>query len=442
TTALAAPSPPPQQPFVLIPAHASPHPDTLPRPKRSAAVNARRLMQDQNKPNQRPHAQPVSASASSTSSPTASLPRRSRVTTTPQRTSTRHSPRAATTTPGRSAVARAKRPRSSTSRHRRNGSTASTTSSQSSTSTPEREPAYAMLQPSFQPPQEMCFMCGEVLRGNITQVNQHIDACLERASATTTPHVERDSLTTMATSHASPLPSSVASETTASFVEYTWAGETRVRATALAEGGIQAVASGPTVSMRKNQDIDDELDVDEDDEGTMQYGDVQYSDRDLQQFMQRSKKKGRSSQRTVHGGSGPSEPPLSSRFEEVDTTVSTPQFEMSVQPPTAIDSPPIPATTNWSAAPPLTSSAQPAIFPPEAQLVIDSLKARIREQDEVVQAVQTCLICMEPYHDPLTSVVCWHVHCEQCWLHTLATKKLCPQCQKITQPTDLRRIYL
>ncbi|XP_067940083.1 E3 ubiquitin-protein ligase Rnf220-like isoform X2 [Watersipora subatra] len=53
-----------------------------------------------------------------------------------------------------------------------------------------------------------------------------------------------------------------------------------------------------------------------------------------------------------------------------------------------------------------------------------------------------CLICMDKYSKPLVSVQCWHVHCEECWLRTLGAKKLCPQCNMITSPSDLRRIYL
>ena len=53
-----------------------------------------------------------------------------------------------------------------------------------------------------------------------------------------------------------------------------------------------------------------------------------------------------------------------------------------------------------------------------------------------------CLICMEPYCVPLTSINCWHVHCEECWMRTLGAKKLCPQCNVITSPADLRKIYL
>ncbi len=89
----------------------------------------------------------------------------------------------------------------------------------------------------------------------------------------------------------------------------------------------------------------------------------------------------------------------------------------------------------------------------------------------------------DSYTVPLTSIQCWHVHCEECWLRTLVrwtfiilhltkdvqhnhvtstsepcmllsvvlidklsfsqgAKKLCPQCNTITSPGDLRRVYL
>lgn len=81
---------------------------------------------------------------------------------------------------------------------------------------------------------------------------------------------------------------------------------------------------------------------------------------------------------------------------------------------------------------------------PKEDPVLEVLKKRIaelesREQDN---EVYKCLICMERYRTPVISVCCWHVHCEQCWLQTLGAKKLCPQCNMITSPTDLRRIYM
>ncbi|KAF8794479.1 E3 ubiquitin-protein ligase Rnf220 like protein [Argiope bruennichi] len=62
-------------------------------------------------------------------------------------------------------------------------------------------------------------------------------------------------------------------------------------------------------------------------------------------------------------------------------------------------------------------------------------------KDQIEDGIK-CLICMEPFIKPVVSICCWHVHCEECWLKTLGTKKLCPQCNMITSARDLRRIYL
>ena len=53
-----------------------------------------------------------------------------------------------------------------------------------------------------------------------------------------------------------------------------------------------------------------------------------------------------------------------------------------------------------------------------------------------------CLICVDAYQKPLVSTACWHVHCEECWLRVLGVKKLCPQCNTITSPAHLRKIYV
>lgn len=78
----------------------------------------------------------------------------------------------------------------------------------------------------------------------------------------------------------------------------------------------------------------------------------------------------------------------------------------------------------------------------DAQLLIESLCAKLRSQETLLAKAVKCLICMEAYDTPLASIGCWHVHCERCWLHSLGAKKVCPQCNIITKPSDLRRIYL
>ncbi len=75
--------------------------------------------------------------------------------------------------------------------------------------------------------------------------------------------------------------------------------------------------------------------------------------------------------------------------------------------------------------------------------IIEALTARIRSlESQVATSAFKCLICLDTYSTPLVSINCWHVHCEKCWLLSLSSKKLCPQCRMITLPTELRRIYL
>ncbi|XP_067828945.1 E3 ubiquitin-protein ligase RNF220-like [Heptranchias perlo] len=80
----------------------------------------------------------------------------------------------------------------------------------------------------------------------------------------------------------------------------------------------------------------------------------------------------------------------------------------------------------------------------ERGVTSEILKARISELTQKLLRRETyrCHVCMGSYSVPLASIQCWHIHCEECWLRTLGSKKLCPQCNTITSPGDLRRIYL
>lgn len=74
--------------------------------------------------------------------------------------------------------------------------------------------------------------------------------------------------------------------------------------------------------------------------------------------------------------------------------------------------------------------------------IIEALKEKIREYEVIIKNKSKCLICMDEFRIPVVSICCWHVHCEECWLRTLGARKLCPQCNMITSPADLRRIYM
>ncbi|EGV94615.1 RING finger protein 220 [Cricetulus griseus] len=190
-------------------------------------------------------------------------------------------------------------------------------------------------------------------------------------------------------------------ENSSRFEEYEWCGQKRIRATTLLEGGFRG--SGFVMcSGKENPDSDADLDVDGDD--TLEYG-------------------------KPHGG------PPSTRI--------TPEFSKWA-------SDEMPSTSNGE------SSKQEAmqktcknsdiekITEDSAVTTFEALKARVRELERQLSRGDRykCLICMDSYSMPLTSIQCWHVHCEECWLRTLGAKKLCPQCNTITAPGDLRRIYL
>lgn len=182
------------------------------------------------------------------------------------------------------------------------------------------------------------------------------------------------------------------------FEEYEWAGQSRVRATSLLQSPMSSLGTVVTPMT----DDDEDLVVDGDD--SQRYGSPQYSDRDM-------------------------------IFPEDESDNNTLRKMLLEQ----YDNGNKVKKTNRSEEKPTKSLEESKEDP-----IIEVLKKRISELEsrEQCREVYKCLICMERYRTPVISVSCWHVHCEQCWLQTLGAKKLCPQCNVITSPADLRRIYM
>lgn len=83
----------------------------------------------------------------------------------------------------------------------------------------------------------------------------------------------------------------------------------------------------------------------------------------------------------------------------------------------------------------ILSTASPSPDFHSLQLALQSLLDRIA-------AAPKCAVCWETLKMPaVVSVNCWHVCCEVCWLRTLGTKRLCPHCSCITNPSDLRKVF-
>ncbi|KAJ2483183.1 hypothetical protein IWW56_000531 [Coemansia sp. RSA 2131] len=240
--------------------------------------------------------------------------------------------------------------------------------------------------------QTRCCICSQVLHGGPEEINTHIDQCLSGQSQ---PDV---------------------------MVEYEWAGQTRVRTTALVEGGLVAAGVADAGSSHSSTRPSDE-DVDVDTRDETHYGVPQFGDSDL---VVEQGECNRSHERR------PSDP----QFEYL---AADPQSSDSASDPQPEDSVPDPQPEDSTPQLPIHKHGPSHAA---SQLVIEALKARIREQDRELQRAPKCSVCQGAFDEPCASINCWHVFCTSCWMRSLGAKKLCPQCQQITQPYDLRRIYM
>ncbi|KAI9363047.1 hypothetical protein DFJ73DRAFT_812228 [Zopfochytrium polystomum] len=254
--------------------------------------------------------------------------------------------------------------------------------------------------------QSLCFMCGARLPEDSAAMNAHIDDCLSRQQTSLQPETSSSPRFGRPVGRSGRKPTRTTSPPPAadSFEEYTWAGQTRVRLTSMLEGSFEA--NGFIVHKKTDRDTEDDVNVDDDDEE--QFGSSQYNERDIQR-----RELGSVEESPVGAAAAPL--PAKDEDEWIDLERVDPRQDFLDFLKTV---------------------------PPDTRLVMEALVARIRVLESSRATLQKCLICLDPYKNPVTSITCWHVHCEQCWLDSLAAKRLCPQCQRITGPSDLRRVFL
>ncbi|XP_078248944.1 E3 ubiquitin-protein ligase RNF220 isoform X2 [Pogona vitticeps] len=262
---------------------------------------------------------------------------------------------------------------------------------------------------------QVCPLCSQPLSGSKEERSGHVEQCLAKREGSCM--MEDDSV-------------DVENENGNRFEEYEWCGHKRIRATTLLEGGFRG--SGFVMcSGKENPDSDADLDVDGDD--TLEYGKPQYTEADIIPCTgeEPAEAKEREALRGAVLNGGTPSTRITPEFSKwaSDEMPSTSNGESSKQEP-------MQKTCKNSDIEKITEDSAVTTF--------EALKARVRELERQLSRGDRykCLICMDSYTMPLTSIQCWHVHCEECWLRTLGAKKLCPQCNTITSPGDLRRIYL
>ncbi|XP_056671225.1 E3 ubiquitin-protein ligase RNF220 isoform X5 [Monodelphis domestica] len=263
---------------------------------------------------------------------------------------------------------------------------------------------------------QVCPLCSHPLAGSEPEMSRHVEQCLSQREGSCV--AEDDSV-------------DIETENSTRFEEYEWCGQKRIRATTLLEGGFRG--SGFIMcSGKENPDSDADLDVDGDD--TLEYGKPQYTEADI--IPCTGEEPGEAKEREALRGAVLNGGTPSTRI--------TPEFSKWA-------SDEMPSTSNGESSKQEVAMQKTCknsdiekITEDSAVTTFEALKARVRELERQLSRGDRykCLICMDSYTMPLTSIQCWHVHCEECWLRTLGAKKLCPQCNTITAPGDLRRIYL
>lgn len=267
------------------------------------------------------------------------------------------------------------------------------------------------------------------------EIQEHAEACLRRSNRTANGRSNSDD-------HSSNDGDEGGGD---EYEEYEWAGQKRIRVSSLLQGGYAAIGIGQTItngssssgSSRLNgrttavdEEDDEDLNVDEDD--TQIYGPAQYGESDVipSHIMDADESDVTSyMRRLITAGSTA----VTSTARETNTTTTN-----SLHLNACIANNDIVPETSLT-----TTSTDLPSTPAQYQQIIDSLKAKLRHYEQQhVPGKFKCLICLDDYRNPAISVACWHVHCEQCWLRSLGARKLCPQCNLITTPKDLRRIYM
>ncbi|XP_029684664.1 E3 ubiquitin-protein ligase RNF220 isoform X1 [Takifugu rubripes] len=205
-----------------------------------------------------------------------------------------------------------------------------------------------------------------------------------------------------------------------------WNERRRLHMTTLVRGLRDAVLVSTT--SKECRDSDADLDVDGDD--TLEYGRAQYTETDVIPCP------GESSQESAAN---------SSSSTAVSDSRLKPEFSKWSNEGSPSTSSVDKVDCSGSGLPKTCRNPELETLSEDSPLTtLDALKVRIRDLEKQLSKGDRfkCLICMDTYTTPLTSIQCWHVHCEECWLRTLGAKKLCPQCNTITSPGDLRRVFL
>ena len=165
------------------------------------------------------------------------------------------------------------------------------------------------------------------------------------------------------------------------YEEYEWAGQSRIRANSYLPGGL----AGAGFLTIQRTDEDEVLDVTGDEAGL---GPEQYDENSLVQASR------------LEAGDKPNQCGSGSRQTD-DITVSNGESpEQNI----------------------LYENPGSGLFYDRDPTKVDEVE-HLKTLTKELKDMSTCRVCLDKYVRHVVSTACWHVHCEACWLLTLASKE-------------------
>uniref|UniRef100_A0A673AP46 E3 ubiquitin-protein ligase RNF220-like n=2 Tax=Sphaeramia orbicularis TaxID=375764 RepID=A0A673AP46_9TELE len=228
---------------------------------------------------------------------------------------------------------------------------------------------------------QVCPLCSAPLAGSEEEMSRHVEQCLIQREGALGDDDSAD----------------MDGENGRGFEEYEWAGQKRIRATALLEGGFRGTGFATCSIKESAADSDADLDVDGDD--TLEYGKAQYTEADIIPCSGAGEDQGEARERealrgAVLNGGMPSNriTPEFSKWAS-DEMPSTSNGESSKTDPST------PSSSSSSSCVPRTcknSEIEKVTEEESTATTMEALKARIRELEKQILRGDRykCLICM------------------------------------------------
>ncbi|AWP04601.1 putative E3 ubiquitin-protein ligase RNF220-like [Scophthalmus maximus] len=283
---------------------------------------------------------------------------------------------------------------------------------------------------------QVCPLCSAPLAGSEEEMSRHVEQCLIQREGALGDDDSADG------------------ENGRGFEEYEWAGQKRIRATALLEGGFRGTGFATCNMKESAADSDADLDVDGDD--TLEYGKAQYTEADIIPCSGAGEDQGEAREREALRGAVLNGGMPSNRITPEFSKWASDEMPSTSNGESSKTDPGTPSSSSSSSCAPRTcknSEIEKVTEEESTATTMEALKARIRELEKQILRGDRykCLICMVPILssvklvDSAASAPCACVLVCVCLCVCVCVwgnKKLCPQCNTITSPGDLRRVYL